>query len=710
MRNARERAPRLWTFLALAGAVALAVFWRFLLFKAVYLYTDVGNDTITEDYPRLLLLLRYLRAEGLPGWSFHVGLGENIFPQSLSDPFWLLLPPLGERGLAYGMAYLAAFKLLLAGALFFLYLRRLSCSPLACAAGALAFSFSGYVVLGSGWHNFETQAVVAAFLLYAFERFLLDESWALLPAAAGLISLTQPFFLYPFALLLGVYGTARFFDEKGWKPRAYGAFALKAAGCWALGAALGGVMMLPDLRQLLQSPRFGEPGSSNFARLAGGSPLALASAKLAVTALARLFSSDLLGTGWDYRGWYNYFEGPLFYCGLSTLLLVPQGLAALPARRRAIYGALLAAALLPTLLPFFRHAFWAFSGDYFRLYSLAVVVSLLFLAAQGLSALERRRRLDLPLLGASLAAALALLFSLPGDAHLRNLIAILLVGHAGALYLLGRESSGLLFLVLVCLESGALSSITVSKRDYITASQWRSRAGYHDYTNEAVAWLKSVDHGFFRVDKDYPSSPAVITSYNDAQVQDYFGTAEHSQFSQPSYQRFLREAGVIDPARDRALRDLPGLWGRPKLESLVGVKYLLSKNGLAERLPIAAFGDVKVYRNAEARPLAFAGRGAVRASLKGENRVEGSARLAEPGVVFFSIPYDDGWSALVDGKPAALKTAAVGFLGLPLEAGAHELELRFTPPLRAAGAALSVLALAVYAALLTLSRGRRGTS
>jgi uncharacterized membrane protein YfhO len=92
-------------------------------------------------------------------------------------------------------------------------------------------------------------------------------------------------------------------------------------------------------------------------------------------------------------------------------------------------------------------------------------------------------------------------------------------------------------------------------------------------------------------------------------------------------------------------------------------------------------------------------RDAFAVSARGQNFLDGAISIPARRLLFFSIPYDSGWSARVDGRAARLERVSVGFTGLLLEAGEHRVELRFTPPYRAAGALASLAALAAFAAL-----------
>jgi uncharacterized membrane protein YfhO len=91
-----------------------------------------------------------------------------------------------------------------------------------------------------------------------------------------------------------------------------------------------------------------------------------------------------------------------------------------------------------------------------------------------------------------------------------------------------------------------------------------------------------------------------------------------------------------------------------------------------------------------------------------QNRITGTIAVAGPRILFFSIPFDRGWGARVDGSPTTLLSLNVGFMGLILEPGRHTVELEFQPPFLAAGTGISLASILVYAGLLL--RGRRGNN
>jgi len=63
-----------------------------------------------------------------------------------------------------------------------------------------------------------------------------------------------------------------------------------------------------------------------------------------------------------------------------------------------------------------------------------------------------------------------------------------------------------------------------------------------------------------------------------------------------------------------------------------------------------------------------------------QNDIKGTINAHGRKLLFFSIPWDKGWLASVDGKAVHPLLVNIGFIGIPLDNGPHTVELRFTPP------------------------------
>lgn len=54
--------------------------------------------------------------------------------------------------------------------------------------------------------------------------------------------------------------------------------------------------------------------------------------------------------------------------------------------------------------------------------------------------------------------------------------------------------------------------------------------------------------------------------------------------------------------------------------------------------------------------------------------------LEKPQMVFFSVPYSDGWSAEVNGKPADVEKVSYGFMAVKADAGENTITFRYRTP------------------------------
>ena len=87
-----------------------------------------------------------------------------------------------------------------------------------------------------------------------------------------------------------------------------------------------------------------------------------------------------------------------------------------------------------------------------------------------------------------------------------------------------------------------------------------------------------------------------------------------------------------------------------------------------------------------------------------DSNIIGNISVDKKGTLMFSIPYDKGWKAYIDGKPADLKIAQLAFLGLELEPGNYKIELKFFPPGLKAGIILFIFGIIIYAIYIYIIR------
>ena len=760
--------------------VSLFTFQDYLFFKNLYLFKDIGSDSLNIVYPKFIHLSDYLRKEGIPGWSFNQGMGQYIYPFSLSDPFYWIEYILGREYLAYGLAYVEVIKITLSSICIYFYLRHLKLYKYVLVIGTLVFSFSSFMILGGGWWVFSTQAFHLSVLLLAFEKLFKQNSWWLFPIAILLIASYQPFNLYVFSIFLLFYSIIRYINSSHEKLNGYLFLMFKMTLLAIIGIGISSVFLFSNIYELLQSPRVGGD-STYFQRLYSTSTFSLFSPVEAITAITRFFSSDLLGTGSNFKGYLNYLEAPMFYIGLISLVLAPHAFHGLTKKQTIYYSIIPILLIIPIVFPFFRYSFWLFTGNYYRTFSFFVSFIVMLYALKGLKHILKTKSVNIVTSLITLGVLLLGLYypyQLSGniDNDLRTIIVVFLVLYTILLHGLSifklRFISQILILVLVCVELSYFSYITTSNRSTLSVEEYNQKKGYNDYTNEAIEYLKSIDNSFYRVSKDYSSGPAMHSSINDAKVQDYYGTSSYHSFNQKYYIEFLQATNIIKKGLEHQTRWARGLGGRPLLQSFGSVKYGLTKGDGANYKSrgysfLKKTGNVSIYQNNFVLPLGFTydnyttvedfdklpnlqkdisllhsfvipnesplqnidfakldlnqlpsnftnneytesinkrRQDQFNISTHQQNLIEGSITVDKKKLLFFSIPYDKGWQATVNGKTTPLHKTNIGFMGLILDQGVSEIRLTYTMPYFYWGAFISVIFMILYTLIIIKKR------
>jgi uncharacterized membrane protein YfhO len=754
----------LYILLALLGGLILFVFHDFLLFNNVFLYKDIGSDSTNGWYLEYCFFSDYIRNTGsFPHWLFYVGMGQNFAGNLTGEPFTVLLYFVNPNNIAYWVGVMEALKFFTAGLFFYLFLRELNLTPYTAIIGAMCFAFCGFIVLGSAWRGFSTETYQAAFLLWSIEK-LLKNKWYYFPFAITLIGISAPFNLVAYTFVTAVYVFIRLYDQYGWSkkiPLTYG----KLLGLGLLGVGMSAVFIMSKAQMMLQSPRVsGEV--SFFTQLMNMSVLQTDGWLDNFTKIGRLFSNDMLGTGNYFVGAENYLEAPLFYAGLFNLVLFTQLFSGLPKRRKRMVVILFLCALLPFIFPFFRYAFWLFSGKYYRGIAFLFALVLQLFALFSLHRIELTRKINFKVLLGTLAGLLLLLY-LPNmtGAHnpyqanlplfqsgLQSFCVVFLLMYALLTGLLAAKSCVRyvkpLIVGLVFIELAYMANITINQRDLVSHGEAKINAGYRDYSVAAVQYIDRVDSSFHRTQKNYGSGLAIHKSLNDHFFQHYYSTASYSSFNQMNYIKFLLALQVIPPDNEYATRWLEGLTvDRPLLQIFGNVHYNLSKTPFPPQAlllndSINKLGDVYVYKHKFTLPfgytyshymprhafdsLPFKDVALLKAvivedadtakyaalqpfpasrlpanyllddlaadtdSLKKEafhityfsqNNIKGDITVRNDKLLFFTIPFDKDWKAFDNGVPVTMEQVNVGFSGLLLTAGDHNIELRFEPAL-----------------------------
>ena len=604
--------------LGLIIVIALIVFKDYLTFDKVYLFKDIGSDTLNGIYPLRYYTANQIANHHFPQWSFDWGLGQNVFSFVFRDPFDVFLFLMGKNHVVYGIAYMEVVKILLSGMVFFFYLKTINFSNYTSVLGSLLFAFCAFMIVGGGWSFFSSEAFAASLLLLSFELLFIKKNWLLFPIAICIIGISTPVNLYTYGLFIALYAILRFF-QVGLDLKGAVNVILKMIGLGLLGILVCAPFLIENILTTLESPRGN--GTSSYSHILSSAPMFNFSDKLNLgTCVMRFFSSDILGSGNDFKGWQNIMEAPMFYCGIPCLLLLPQVFQFLEKRARIAFIVFASIWILPIIFPYFRYAFWLFTGDYYRAYSFFVSLVFIYYSLQALELITQKKKISLITLIITVVILFALLnypFFPDKDyvsSAILTFVSLLLLVYGGLLYFMSKQTSPVylkyIFMGVVVFELIYFSSISVNQRDAVTSVELSQKVGYNDYTVDAIKYIKSIDNSFYRVDKNYASSGAMHYSLNDGLVQGYRGTSSYNSFNQGNYINYLGLMGALDMKEETQTRWAMGLINKPILESENRVKYILAKKNINPLWlslcdSLGTFGDVRVFKSKFVLPLGF---------------------------------------------------------------------------------------------------------
>ena len=83
--------------------------------------------------------------------------------------------------------------------------------------------------------------------------------------------------------------------------------------------------------------------------------------------------------------------------------------------------------------------------------------------------------------------------------------------------------------------------------------------------------------------------------------------------------------------------------------------------------------------------------------------LSGHIDVKEDGLLFLSIPYAEGWSAVVDGENAEITPIQDALMGIRLKAGSHDISLKYTPAGFKAGLIISIVSVIAIALIILVS-------
>lgn len=594
-----------WLFLITSGLFTL-LYSKFILGGFAYVFTDCGADTLQINYAQYEMFSSLFRS-GDSGYALQAGLGMDLssYCPAYLIPYNLLLILAPQRLLPWAVLASAYLKLLTMSLVGYLFYRKLMGEGIGTMAAALAWTFSGYVILWGQQYGFCTCMALFTVFMYFFQCYLNGEKrWknAGLVLTVTILLFASYYFLYMIAFFAVFYLLVYSVIEKRSVKSTVGKV-VGLGGMGILGVLMGGIALIPIADTFLESARSGALNGSVTSGI-----LNPYKSKTIGTIFARFLSNQILGIDKDYTGSLNYYEGMVLAVSILTILAVSYFIIKKSTRVRTIILTVLVIFLsvMPVtsrILIFTKSAHrWCFMICFAE----ALIIGLFL--QDVLRERNKKTVLGGGILAVILYAALLIYIYSFKNIKINNkivaevstffvvyLILVLIVTNIKKLYKIG---STVILAVLVC-ELFILNYPSLWHRESPTRNQLATEY-YNDGTTDAVNYLKSQDDSLYRIEKSYRS-----TAENDGMAQSYNGLSVYMSTNPSSLVSYHKMYGpetlsvnFVDFNKDDYIRN-----------SLLGTKYLFGSAGYnAPRkiyTPVGEAGGKIVYENNYALPFGY---------------------------------------------------------------------------------------------------------
>lgn len=568
--------PAEFKFILFVLFVCLVLFSKYIFGDSVYIFTDIGSDTINAYYPKYYFLSSLLHGN-FSWYSFSLGLGESTFSGLLFDPFISLLYLLPLESISSGIVFTIILKILFVCFFSWKFFNLLisNQNPIFYAASSLAIGFSGLFILWGQHYAFSSALAFIPFLLYSFERFLQKGKWLLFVIATALSSISF-FFLYQISIFAAVYFITRILLTDKQTNETKVIFVLKTFGLYILGLLMFSFLLFPTLESMIESPRIGINGGSILDQLTFNSQ------EIISYMILRIFSNNAFGDALSYNGILNYYETPQLFTLFLLLLFVPQ----------AFYIKEKALKVLSVVLGIFALAFiltpatsYIFNGFQYVSYRWGFIFSSLisiigFIGIYAYISDPNKTKKNI-LVGTACATLIAIFFASLAIPHFTPTMLVLKVVffstayiYVFSKYLSKARVFSILIISLLFVEILVEHTPTVANRITLQKDFEESKSLYFNQNKDAFEKIQCEDSSFYRIVNNNSSC-----FLNDAYVQGYNGITSYHALNNPYYLRFLAKTNVplLFPGNYSYIINFND---RPLLYDLLGVKYHLSTSKL----------------------------------------------------------------------------------------------------------------------------------
>lgn len=624
-RKKLRKAASITLLLAVTGATAAYIFYNYIFGDRLFIFADIGSDTIQQYYPYYMNCVRRIQEGSFDIWNWDYGLGTSLMnniSQTL-DPFGLFVI-LG--GVICGISKVRRLlviaqilKIVLSALLCRYFLKMFHLSEKATCVGGYLYAFNGYLMLWGQHYLLGTICIYQIIILIFLEKLLRERKAGYVAglgisvAASIIYSYYNTYMALAFASIYCILRLLSPDMNKQWKDRIKHAMA--AFGTILCGVLMGAVTLLPAASYLMSSSSRLDSDESAIVKFLHG----LFSAypmDANVETTGRLISNNVFCINQleHAPGWGNYYEMPNVCLTVFIFLFLGQFLIhkikTCKNIKQALYGVMVAVVALFILYnPGFAIAFNGFAYAQARYTFVIMPMAALLVATEWENIIVKK---DISILGLLLGLGMSIgvlvqagrrasgeVVRYDGQLIVLCLIFALLL-MIGYFCRTKRAWTQIEFLIGVCLI------VSVGRENYITNNERvtsfasgeciiYSGKGMENDTMDAIKYLKEKDDSFYRIEKTY----TFYSTYGDSLIAEYSGITDYNSTINRNlssfYTNLYSSQKVTDAQRAFIYTNETEIYPM----QLINLKYILSTSemGYSWCRYIDKVGGVYIYQN-----------------------------------------------------------------------------------------------------------------
>ena len=371
-------------FLAALLTLTIILYWRYIIGERCLVFIEIGSDSYAQSVPFFLNSAYRIAEHDFSFWNFSQSLGMS-YPQIYGIEYIVSL--FGRDNVATMMLVSQMIKVVLAGVFFYLFLCYWEFRYATRFTASMGIALCGRMLGLCAWTAYTLEVVLAAALLWSFERFYKDQRHFLaLPIVfAMIIALLSLYGTVLYSCTLFGYAVFRMlYDDRFASSRSRVAFLLKLLSLCCMAVLLSAPLLLSYFKSYINSSRVVSTISGAEIPWNEVTSLPILSEEIVKT-----FSAGILGSMDSYSGTLNILNSPYYYCGILPLIGIPFAFAGKNSRQRVALGMLLFFVAVYYVSNGFRYALngFAIGANDFRMSSLPITLVLSLLGAIGLERL-----------------------------------------------------------------------------------------------------------------------------------------------------------------------------------------------------------------------------------------------------------------------------------------------------------------------------------